>query len=372
LRSAQRREGAAARMRVAVLVPGLAPHDAVSNDALGMTAALRRLGHEVALFAPHARGIDEPVHSPESIDSWLRSRDDVVLYHYCVGWDFPLALFRRTRARRILRYHNITPAEFFEGWSPGYVAACAEGRAQIDAYAALNCELYLGDSPFNIEDFARCGVAADRCAVLAPFHEVEQLLTLQPDARRIPSGAPLLLMVGRLSPNKRHLDLVDALDACIAGVAPDAHLLSIGKLDPNLASYGEALHARIAERGLESRVTLLQDANGAELRAAFERADALVMLSQHEGFCVPLIEAMALGTPVVALASSAMPWTLGDAGLTWGSAEPYLIAASIARIARDEQLRADLRERGRVRYATTFAPDVLAEGLRRIMERFIR
>jgi glycosyltransferase involved in cell wall biosynthesis len=335
-----------------------------------MTAALRRLGHEVALFAPHARGVDEVVHAPDAIESWLRSRDDVVLYHYCVGWDFPLALFRRTRARRVLRYHNITPPEFFTEWSPGYVSACAEGRAQIDAFAALDCELYLGDSPFNIEDFTRRGVDPRRCAVLAPFHEVEQLLALQADARRIPQGAPLLLMVGRLSPNKGHLDLVDALAACIVGGAPEAHLLSVGKLDPNLASYGEALHARIVERGVESNVTLLQDANGAELRAAFERADALVMLSRHEGFCVPLVEAMALGTPVIALASSAMPWTLGDAGLTWDSADPYLIAASIARIARDGSLRASLRERGRARYAATFAPHVLGDGLRRILQRF--
>ena len=356
-------------MRIAVLAPGLIPHDAVSNDALGMAAALRRLGHEVGLYAPHARGVDETVHAPDTLERWLSSRD-VVVYHYCVGWDFPLALLRRIRARRIVRYHNITPPEFFEGWSQGYVSACTDGRAQLDAFAALDCELYLGDSPYNIEDFTSRGVATDRCAVLAPFHEVEQLRTLQPDARRLPTGAPLLLTVGRLAPNKCHLDLVDALDACAQGIAPDAHLLSIGKLDPNLASYGDALTTRIEERGLTSKVTLLQDASGAELRAAFERADALVMLSRHEGFCVPLIEAMALGTPVIALASSAMPWTLGDAGLVWDSAEPQLIAASVARIACDKRLSANLRERGRARYAQAFAPDVLVRELHRAMERF--
>lgn len=357
-------------MRIAMLVPGLAPHDAVSNDVRGMTAALRDLGHEVALFAPHARGIDEPVYAPDTIDAWLRSPEDVVIYHYCVGWDFALALFRRTRARRIVRYHNITPPEFFIDWSPGYVDACAQGRAQIKAFADLECDLYLGDSPFNIDDFLQLGVAAQRCAVLAPFHEVEQLSSLDADPRRLPEGTPLLLMVGRLSPNKGHLDLLDALAACKAGIAPDAHLLSIGKLDPNLARYGDAIQARIAMRGLQADVTLLQDANGAELRAAFERADALLMLSQHEGFCVPLIEAMALGTPVIALASSAIPWTLGDAGLLWQSADPHLIATSVERIRNDAQLRETLRERGRQRYADTFAPDVLARGLRSIIERF--
>lgn len=359
-------------MRIAVLVPGLAPHDAVSNDTLGMTAALRRLGHEVALFAPHARGIDEAVHAPDTVEAWLRSPDDVVLYHYCVGWDFPLALFRRTRARRIVRYHNITPPQFFEGWSAGYVASCEEGRGQLDAYAALDCELYLGCSPYNLEDFTARGVAPERCALLPPFHEVEQLRSLEPDPRRLPHGSPLLLMVGRLAPNKAHADLIDTL-AALRADGSDAHLLSLGKLDPNLAPYGAALQARIAARGVGDAVTLMQDANGAELRAAFARADALVMLSRHEGFCVPLIEAMALGTPVVARASSALPWTLGDAGLLWDEdADAHLIAASLRRLARDAELRETLRARGRARYDAVFAPAVLERDLAAALDRVAR
>jgi len=356
--------------RIAILTPGLSAHDAVSNDARGMAHALRADGHEVALFARSAHGVDETVHAPQDLDRWLASPADVVIYHYCVGWDFALALLGRVRARRVIRYHNITPPEFFEGWSPGYVAACAEGRAQLDAFAAMGCELYLGDSPYNIEDFSVRGVPPERCAVLPPFHEIEALAALAPDARRIPAGAPLLLMIGRIAPNKGYLELVDALAACRAGIAPDAHLLLIGKLDPNLSAYGDALRARIAERGVATHLTWLADANGAELRAACARADALVMLSRHEGFCVPLVEAMALGTPVVALASSAVPWTLGEAGITWESADPWLVAASAARIGADAALRDELRARGRARYERVFAPAVLAAGLRTVMARF--
>ncbi len=355
-------------MRVAMLVPGLAPHDAVSNDARGMSAALRQLGHEVALFAPHARGIDEPVHAPESLEGWLRSPDDVLIYHYCVGWDFALQLLQRTSARRIVRYHNITPPEFFSDWAPGYVHACAEGRRQLDAFAALDCDLYLGDSPYNLEDFTSRGVAPERCAVLAPFHEVEQLRSLAADARRIPQGAPLLLMIGRMAPNKGFVPLIDALAAALAQGLHGAHLLLIGKLDPNLSSYGTAVQARIAEHGLQAHVTWLQDANGAELRAACEQATALVMLSRHEGFCVPLVEAMALGTPVLALESSAMPSTLGDAGLLWPEdADTWLIGASIARLHADADLREQLRARGRARYAEVFAPARLDARLAQIL-----
>ncbi|HEY0232370.1 MAG TPA: glycosyltransferase family 4 protein [Dokdonella sp.] len=352
-----------------MLVPGLAPFDAVSNDTLGMTAALRRRGHEVAVFAPHARGVDEPILAPAAIDDWLRSPQDVLLYHYCVGWDFPLALFQRTRARRIVRYHNITPPAFFADWSEGYVAACAEGRGQLDAYAAMNCDLYLGCSPYNLEDFTARGVDPARCALLPPFHEVEQLRALSSDAQRLPEGSPLLLMVGRLAPNKAHFALIDAL-AALKAQQPRAHLLSLGKLDPNLSRYGDALDARIHERGVAAETTLLQDAGGAELRAAYEHADVLLMLSEHEGFCVPLIEAMALGTPVIARASSALPWTLGDAGLLFESADPHLIAAAVLRLQADAELRETLRERGRARYAELFLPAVLERGLHAIMQRF--
>jgi glycosyltransferase involved in cell wall biosynthesis len=358
-------------MKIALLIPELTRHDAVSNDARGMAAALRRAGHDVALFAQDARGIDDEVHAPKSLPGWLDSPDAVLVYHYCVGWDFALDLMTRTRARRVVRYHNITPPEFYVGWSSGHVAACEHGRAQLDAFAALDCDLYLADSPYNLEDFTSRGIDAHACAVLPPFHEVEQLQSLTADPRRIPEASPLLLMVGRLAPNKGFLDLVDALAACVDAGAGDPHLLLVGKLDPQLAGYGEALRKRIAACGLESRVTALADANGAELRAAFEHATALLMPSRHEGFCVPLVEAMALGTPIVALGSSAIPWTVGDAGLIWDVADPALFAASIARLDADAELRAHLLARGRQRYATTFAPVVLERGLHAAMQRVL-
>jgi glycosyltransferase involved in cell wall biosynthesis len=360
-------------MRIAMLVPGLAPYDAVSNDTLGMTAALRALGHEVAVFAPHARDVAEAVQPHDAIEAWIRGEDDVIVYHYCIGWDFALDLFRRTRARRVVRYHNITPPEFFVGWSEGYVAACTAGRAELDAYAALNAELYLGCSPFNLEDFATRGVDPARCAVLPPFHKVEELLAVAPDARRIGNnadGAPELLMVGRIAPNKGDLALIDALTVMRRTSDPRTRLLRIGKLDPNLERYGVAVREHTREMGAESHVVSIDDATSAELRAAYAAADALVMLSAHEGFCVPLVEAMALGTPIVAFGSSAIAWTVGDAGIVWNEPDPHLAAMSIARLHTDLMLREMLRELGRARYRAVFAPDALAKSLDVAFARF--
>lgn len=359
-------------MRIAQIVPGLRPHDAVSNDCRGMTACLRSAGYEVTTFAWSAEGVDEPVHDPAMVIDWVHSPDDVLVYHYCTGADAIVDLFRRVKARRVVRYHNITPPGFFRGWSKGYVDACEAGRAQIARFARMNCDLYLGASSYNNEDFITAGVDPRRCETLPPFHACEELLASAVDDRRIPrvGGAPLLLMVGRIAPNKGYLELVDALSVCRQAIDPASHLLVFGKLDQNLAAYGRALHARIDERGLRHNVTIIGDAGDKELRAGFAAATALVLPSAHEGFCVPVIEAMALGTPIIAYASSAIPETLGDAGLSWESRDPALIAASVGRLHADAELRARLRERGRERYAARFAPAVLERELIRIFGRF--
>jgi len=177
-------------------------------------------------------------------------------------------------------------------------------------------------------------------------------------------------MVGRIAPNKGDLALIDALTICRRVSDPRTRLLRIGKLDPNLERYGVAVREHMRAMGAESAVVSIDDATSSELRAAYAAADALVMLSAHEGFCVPIVEAMALGTPIVALGSSALAWTIGDAGIVWNEPDPHLVAMSVMRIHTDLMLREMLRELGRARYRAVFAPDALAQGLEAAFARF--
>jgi glycosyltransferase involved in cell wall biosynthesis len=170
-------------------------------------------------------------------------------------------------------------------------------------------------------------------------------------------------MVGRIAPNKNDFALVESLAVCRRAVDPATRLVRIGRLDPTLAAYGEALDRRIDALDVAAAIVGISGASPGALRSAYESADAFVMLSAHEGFCVPLIEAMALGAPIVAYGSSAVGWTLGDAGLAWDSADPHLVAASIARLSGDAELRATLHERGIARYRSTFAPKALKRAL---------
>ncbi|HEX5124941.1 MAG TPA: glycosyltransferase, partial [Rhodanobacteraceae bacterium] len=240
-------------------------------------------------------------------------------------------------------------------------------------YAALNAELYLGCSPFNLEDFLKRGVDPARTAVLPPFHKIEELLAVSPDARRLGNtsdGAPQMLMVGRIAPNKGDLALIDALTVCRRMSDPRTRLIRIGKLDPNLERYGVAVREHMQAMNAESAVVAIDDATSSELRAAYGAADALVMLSAHEGFCVPIVEAMALGTPIVAFGSSALAWTVGDAGIVWNEPDPHLVAMSVMRIHTDLMLREMLRELGRARYRDAFSPQALAKGLESAFARF--
>ena len=360
-------------MNIGVLVPVLSDKDAVGTDALEMAVALERLGHRVRVFAQTTIGRVGRTSKPAALAEFLAAPDDLLIYHFSFGWPPALPLLESLNCRRIVRYHNITPAKFFEGYSPEYVAACESGRAEIKPLAELGCELYLGDSPFNVEDFLAAGVAAERTAVLPPFNRIGRLLHAHADLAmldRYKSNASTWLSVGRLAPNKNHLDLVDAFAAYRRACDESARLIVVGRADPRLTGYTRAIRERIDALGISDDVHFLSDINDGELKAAYLVADALVSLSAHEGFCVPLAEAMALGTPIVGFAGGAVAWTAGDAGLIWDETDPYLYAASVARLRGDATLRAHLRERGLARMHDAFSTEAMMHVLGGILGRF--
>lgn len=353
-------------MKVAILVAVLGERDAVGTDAREMAAALSRRGHDVHLFATAGNGA-EPL---DALDDVIADPRAVLIYHFAFGWPPGVDVLRRARCRRVVRYHNVTPPEFFASWSDEYVCSCRAGRDEIATIAALDCEAYLCASPFNADDFLAAGVPRERAVVLAPFNRLDRLV-------ETPAALPVLdesrrsatwLAVGRLAPNKAHLDLFEAFACYLDRCEADARLLVVGSEDTRLERYNTVVRERVQMLRLESNILWLRDVDESTLKAAYLSADALVSLSRHEGFCVPLAEAMALGVPVVALDAGAQAWTLGGAGLVWDSAEPALIASSVERLRADSALRSELRERGFARVANEFAPQRLEQRLANLIE----
>ncbi|MGH8171782.1 MAG: glycosyltransferase family 4 protein, partial [Rhodanobacteraceae bacterium] len=349
----------------------LSDRDAVGTDVLEMSSALEAMGHNVRIFTPATIGRVGRTSKPAALASFVASPDDLVIYHFSIGWAHALETLRALKCRRIVRYHNITPPEFFKDYSAEYMAACAAGRAEIKPLADLRCDLYLGASPFNVEDFLAVGVPAERTGVLAPFNLVDRLVATHADLAlldRFKSGASTWLSVGRLAPNKAHPNLIDAFAAYLRVYDDAARLIVIGKADPRLSRYTDTIHARIAQLGIGASVHFLSEVSDAELKAAYFVADALVSVSEHEGFCVPLAEAMALGTPVVGYGAGAVGWTAGGAGLIWDDFDPHVFAASVARIREDAALRELLRERGFTRMHEEFSSGAQVRKLAAIVE----
>jgi glycosyltransferase involved in cell wall biosynthesis len=251
----------------------------------------------------------------------------------------------------VLDYHNVTGSEHYAGWEPATARRAAQARQQL-ARLAPRAALGLADSPYNEADLRAAGcratavvpVLVDYGRLGAPDPRVAGRLA----ARRSAGGADWLF-VGRLVPSKAQHELVKALWAYRRLYDPEARLHLVGSAPS--ARYLAALRGFVDDVGLAGAVRLPGEVSDAALAAYFEAADVYVSLSVHEGFGVPLVEAMAAGVPVVARAAGAVAGTVGDAGVLLDRADPLRVAAAVHRVLGDPGLADRLRAAGRRRAA---------------------
>ena len=273
--------------------------------------------------------------------------DDVLLYHVAIGSvvaDFVLA----RPERLVVDHHNITPASWFASWEPAVVHGIAWGRNQL-AQLASRSSLGLADSAFNQRELDELGYVRTGVAPIlldtAQFDREIDADTLE----RLRVPGTVWLFVGRVAPHKCQHDLIQAFSVYRRVYDPDAVLRIVGRSSSD--HYLAALRELIAALDLEGAVELLDDVDGDELPAHYRAADVFVCLSEHEGFCVPLLEAMHHSLPVVAYASTAVPETLGDGGVCLPGKSPTTVAAAVHRVVDDPVLRAGLAAAGVVRLA---------------------
>ncbi|MHB1426537.1 MAG: glycosyltransferase family 4 protein [Gemmataceae bacterium] len=345
--------------RAAIVSPAILPGDAIGNDVLHMARVLRAQDHEVELFSttwgkPQPRN-DNGVHVRAYLDD---DPSALLILHHAIGWPHAVPLIAQSNCRRVVKYHNVTPAHFYESLDADYAELCRQGRVQLREIIAHNCDLYLADSPFNHQDLLELGAHPRRCVVLPPFNDLENLLKIEPDPeclRDYGDGRANLLFVGRRAPNKGHRLLLDAFAVYHHRRDANSRLILIGRGEPRQEKYTQSLREQAWRLGLQGHVIFADSVSNAELKALYRSASVFVLASEHEGFCVPMVEAMALQVPIVAYGVAAVPHTVGDAGLVWDEPDPFLLAQSIDTVVRDAAVRRQLTERGRRRYQELFA-----------------
>ena len=359
--------------RVAILVPSLQRGDATGNDALGMRAALVARGWDVRLFA---EGGDRTLGFGTTAEArtFLRS-GAAAIFHQGTQWDNGVRVFERVAGVRVARDHNVTPAAFFAGVSEDFVGASNVGLAQRERLARDPGVSWIAASAMNAGELVALGAAASRVTVVPPFHQAEDLAAAEPDevALRRWSALPAdVLFVGRLAPNKGHRRMfrIAATYAELFGRRLRVRL--VGSHDRRWAPWLELLARDREQLRLGDSIEYLGTLSTAELKAAYLTSRLLLCCSEHEGFCVPLVEAGRLGVPVVATWQQAVAETLGREGLVLRDVSDDVVAAAIHRVLEDEVLRERLVEAQGARYARHFAPAAIEQAFLAAVEPLLR
>ena len=358
--------------RVAIVTPTLTSADAVSNDVLTMRRVLRERGHEVRIFAESTNIAGEQIEPPAAALSYLRTGDDVLIYHHSIGCVAGVEAMRAASCRKIVKYHNVTPPEFFEGISEQHQHLCETGRSQLKEIVASQPDLYLAASGFNKLDLIAAGSEEHKTFVVAPFNQADQLCAGEADLELLDSYRDdnvNLLTVGGVRPNKGHADLIEAFASYYYDFNSRARLFIVGAENDAFESYAEALRKSMEWWSIDSRIVFTGEVSNESLKSYYLLADALLMTSEHEGFCVPLVEAMAMKVPIVAYASTAIPETAHDAALVWDKRDPYLMAQSIDFLQTNEEARMALVYKGARRYEENFSNHAIEKQFLDVMDK---
>jgi glycosyltransferase involved in cell wall biosynthesis len=337
------------------LLSGAGPVDAVTAQALAYRRLFTEWGWGGADAAVH---LDPRVNGSFLPPRELRAADeDVLLFHYS-AYAPRLRPWLGRPNPKLLVYHNVTPARYLWGYEPVVAIHCAVGRSQLPDFAG-RVDLAAAVSEYNARELAAAG-AAETAVVPILFEPT----ALGPPADP-PTGPPTVLCVGRLTPHKRQDLVLRAFALYRRAHAPDARLRLVGEA---LSERFRAQLADLAQRLAPGAVTIESSLTPEELGDRYRAAHAFLTLSEHEGFCVPLLESFHFGVPVIARPIGGVPEVAGDAALLTDDEDLAVVAELLHLAVTDTDLRAELRRRGRERLAA-FAPDATAAKLRAAVER---
>jgi glycosyltransferase involved in cell wall biosynthesis len=314
---------AAARApRVHQVLATLGYGDAIGHEVLGIQRALVAAGYESEIYVETADPRLEHLTLDYRDMVGKVSDEDVLIHHFSIGSRASRTAYALP-GRMALVYHNITPPEYFIGVHKDLVKLCFRGRRELTAYVE-RCDLALGDSEYNRQELADLGF---RDTGVLPVVPDFTHLDVVPD--RAMAGAfddewTNILFVGRVIPNKRFDDVIRAFHVYRTRHNPRSRLLLVGSYS-GFERYLALLTGLVAALGTPD-VHFLGHVSNEELSAIYDVADLFLCASEHEGFCVPLVEAFYKRVPVLAYAATAVPATMDGAGVLYHSKEPAEVA----------------------------------------------
>ena len=320
-------------------VPAAHKGDAIGDSARRVRDLLRTMGHESEIYA---LTIDEDMRQEARAFTDAAARSgEITIFHYALPSPMTEA-FASLPSGRVLQYHNVTPASYFAAYDPGLFRLAALGRSEL-ATLAGRTDLALGDSEYNRAELESLGF--DRTGVF-PIAVDTARITRHSERpaidRMLDDELVNFLFVGRIAPNKKIEDVIKLAEVYKRYVDAYYRFIFVGRFDV-VPRYYAMIRALMAEyRLLDDRFVFTGPVPDEELAVYYRHAAVYISMSEHEGFCVPLVEAMAADVPVLAYAAAAVPDTLGGAGVQFAPKDLELAAELLGRLAFDDRLRAEV------------------------------
>lgn len=346
------------------MVAGAAPRDAITNHVLAAREVIQAMGLRSEIFAEGQHTAAELRGRIHPHDEWTARTepDDVAIIHYSID-SVAFTAIAGQAASVAIHYHNITPPDLLWAFSPGLAAQCAEGRRRLTDLLPF-VSAAAADSQFNADELVALGL--DDVQVVGILRGPGLRVRGQRPSQR-QGGPARILFVGRGVSNKAQDELILALGSLVQS-GMDAELRLVGSWGGNRA-YESRCRWLATRVGAKDRVQFLGSVDDVTLAEEYRVADVFACMSRHEGYCVPIIEALEADLPVVARAAGAVPETTGTAGLLLDDPSPAEMAEGIIAVL-DGALAAEMAA-GRAEQLAFHAAPATSERLQAFVERLL-
>lgn len=354
-------------MKIVQVLTTLAFGDAVGNNCIAIDNLLHKKGYETGIYAEN---VDPrlPSGTAQNIKKLGKLNDeDIIIYHYAIGCDLNKKV-KDFGGRIIFQYHNVTPPEFFSEYSNEYYNACNLGLLQLKELNNVP-EFCLADSEYNKQDLIKAGYTCpiDVCPILIPYEDYDKKPNQKVVDQYKGDGYVNFLFVGRIAPNKCQEDVIKAFAWYQKHINKKCRLFLIGS--EGVPTYSRRLREYIEVLGVEN-VILPGHIKFDEILAYYHLADVFLCMSCHEGFCVPIIEAMYFNIPIVARNTTAIPYTLGEGGVLVDDNDPVIIAKLVEKIVSNKEFRDEI-VKSQNEHLQKFSTESVEKHLIKVLQKWI-
>lgn len=363
-------------MRFIQLNSSLTFGDAITQHAFEIDNALREWGFETYIyadsidknFAKFGYVLPDHVDLDKHYNKFKNNREDILFYHYSHYCE-NVMLYKESKNKKIFEYHNITPYQYFRNYDITYEISCIRGRREL--FNLHNCDFAVGDSEYNMRELLGYNFDKKNTGVLPIFTSFEKFENAKINKKIVEQfndGSVNFLFVGRIAPNKKIEDIIKCFYYYHRFVNPHSRLFLSG---PSiLKKYDAELKSLVHQLDLGKSVIFTERISVSDLKTYYTLSHAFLCMSEHEGFCVPLLESMYFKLPILAYNSTAIPYTLDKSGILINKKQFAEIAELMNVVVENSQLRSQLIRKQQERLKD-FSPENIKSQLKDVIDRVL-